>query len=64
MEMCEYLYLVVQQFHLCGKKNTDKQRNKRKFENRSSRQAGGRGALIFFVSGADIYSRCPKIYPQ
>ena len=46
------------------KKNTDKQRNKRKFENRSSRQAGGRGALIFFVSGADIYSRCPKIYPQ
>ena len=53
MEMCEYLYPVVQHFHLCGKKNTDKQRNKRKFENRLSRQAGEEG-LIFFVRGVDV----------
>ena len=45
------------------KKQTDKQRNKHKFENRLSRQAG-RGALIFFVRGADVYWRCQKIYPQ
>ena len=49
MEMCEYLYPIVQHFHLCGKKKqTDKQRNKHKFENRLSRQAGvGGGAYIF-----------------
>ena len=60
MEMCEYLYPIVQHFHLCGKKTkqTDKQRNKHKFENRLSRQAGEGGggrALIFFVRGADVY---------
>ena len=63
MEMCEYLYPIVQHFHLCGKKKqTDKQRNKHKFENRLSREAGG--GAIFFVHGADVYWRCQKIYPN
>ena len=46
MEMCEYLYPIVQHFQLCEKKKTkqtDKQRNKHKFENRLSRQAGEGG---------------------
>ena len=48
MEMCEYLY--PQHFRLCEKKKqTDKQRNTHKIENRLSRQAGGGegGANIF-----------------
>ena len=50
MEICEYLYKIVKHFHLCEKKKTDKQRNKRKFENRLSRQAGrGRGGGYYFL---------------
>ena len=51
MEMCEYLYPIVQHFHLCGKKNRQTNRE----TNTNLRidcldKPGGRGANIFCSS--------------
>ena len=62
MEMCEYLYPIVQDFHLCEKK-TDRETNTNLRIDCLDKPEGG-GALIFFVRGADVYWRFQKIYPQ
>ena len=64
MEIYEYLYPIVQHFHLCGKKNRETNRETHTNLRMDCLDKPRRGALIFFVRGADVYWRCQKIYPQ